>query len=142
MSATMMMMNAGKTAFICLHSVNMHAALGSLSIGITSANLSVGIAAVLAATRERSFLPARASKQLPLGGSACASSQSSARKFLCGRSEVQSYASLPSMEGQELHRYHAQCLKHLRQTSTHAYSFLINPTCQPTFGLQRMHAAL
>lgn len=119
-----------------------HAALGSLSTGINSAKSRVDIAVVLAAARERSFLPARASQQPPLGGSACASSHSFARTFVRGRSEAQSHASLHSMEGQELHRYHAKCMNHLRQTSTHAYSVLISPTRQPIFVLQRMHAAL
>ncbi len=86
-----------KTAFRSLHSVNMHAtALGSLTNGISGAKSSVDIAVVLAAARARSFLTAGAFKQLLLGGLACASSHCFARKFLRGRSEVHSYASLHS----------------------------------------------
>ncbi len=104
-----------KTAFRSLHSVNMHAtALGSLTNGISGAKSSVDIAVVLAATRARSFLTAGAFKQLLLGGLACASSH-------CFAQSIRMLHCIP-MEGQELHRYHAQCLKQLKQTSTHAYS--------------------
>ena len=113
----------------------------SLTIDTTGAKSGGDIAVVLAAAREVRPLQLER-KKVPLAGPACASSHCLARKSLRGRSELESYASLHYMEGQELRRYHAKCLKHLRQTSTRAYSFLISPTCQPTFVFQRMHAAL